>query len=140
MQPTGGVINLTAEFAAGVKRRHDHFERRFVPELRMRVHRNAAAVVAHGEHVVGLQLDLDARGAAGDGLVHGVVENLGGEMVQRVLVGAADVHARPPPHRLEPFQHLDIARGVAVRAHGRRVKQIGRFGHLSAVRDSSTPR
>ena len=33
--------------------------------------------------------------------------------MQRLLVGAADVHAGAPAHRLEPLQHLDIARGIA---------------------------
>jgi hypothetical protein len=33
-------------------------------------------------------------------------------MVQRPLVGAADIHAGPPPHRLQPLQHLDVVRGI----------------------------
>ncbi len=50
---------------------------------------------------------------AGDRLVHGVVEDLGREVVKRGLVGAADIHARPAPDRLQPFQNLDILRRVA---------------------------
>ncbi len=56
-----------------------------------------------------LDLDLDEVGMAGERLVHGVVDHLGEQVVQRLLVGAADVHAGPPAHRLEPFQHLDVA-------------------------------
>ena len=52
---------------------------------------------------------------AGDGLVHGVVEHFGEEVVQRALVGAADVHARPLAHRLEAFQYLDVLGGIARR-------------------------
>src|SRR5271168_4625406 len=33
-------------------------------------------------------------------------------MVQRVGVGAADIHARPAPHRLQPLQNLDRGRVV----------------------------
>src|SRR5271170_5518120 len=33
-------------------------------------------------------------------------------MVQRVGVGAADIHAWPAPHRLQPLQHLDRGRVV----------------------------
>ena len=57
--------------------------------------------------------DPDMVGMAGHRLVHGVVEHLGEEMVHRLFVGAADIHAGAPAHRLEPFQHLDIGGGVA---------------------------
>ena len=74
----------------------------------MRVDRDAAAVVGDGEEAVGLDLDLDEMGVAGERLVHGVVDHLGEQVMQRLLVGAADIHAGPPAHRLEPFQHLDV--------------------------------
>ena len=54
-----------------------------------------------------LERDLDPGGMAGDRLVHAVVEHLGGEVMQRALVGAADIHARPAPDRLQPLEHLD---------------------------------
>ena len=47
-------------------------------------------------------------GVAGERLVHRVVDHLGEEMMQRLLVGAADIHAGPAAHRLEPLQHLDV--------------------------------
>ena len=34
-------------------------------------------------------------------------------MVQRPLIGAADIHAGAAAHRLEAFEHLDIGRGIA---------------------------
>ncbi len=63
----------------------------------------------------------------GDRLVHGVVEHFGGEMVQRALVGAADIHAGPAPHRLEPFQDLDVLGGIAgrLRLAGEIVEEVG---------------
>ena len=79
---------------------------------------------------------------AGERLVHGIVDHLGEEMVQRLLVGSADIHARPPPHRLKPFQDLDVLGGVsgisrwsaraatacAIAARFRRVgKKVGHF-------------
>src|SRR5262249_12520621 len=33
-------------------------------------------------------------------------------MVQRLLVGASDIHARTPAYGLEPLEHLDVACGV----------------------------
>jgi hypothetical protein len=61
------------------------------------------------------QLDLDPGGVAGHRLVHGVVEDLGEQMVQRLLVGAADIHARAAAHRLQPLQHLDVGQVLHLR-------------------------
>ena len=47
-----------------------------------------------------VELDLDAGGVAGDRLVHGVVEHLREEVMHGLLVGAADIHAGAPAHRL----------------------------------------
>ena len=113
VQAAGGAVDLRVEFAARVQRGHDHFERGLVLELRMRVDRDAAAVVGDGDEAVGLDLDLDEMRMPGERLVHGVVDHLGEEMMQRLLVGAADIHAGPPAHGLEPLQHLDMLRGVA---------------------------
>ena len=80
----------------------------------MRVDRDAAAVVDDGQAVAGLERDLDAAGVAGDRLVHRIVDDLGGEVVEGARVGAADVHAGAAADRLEPFEHLDRACVIAV--------------------------
>ena len=49
----------------------------------------------------------------GQRLVHGVVDHLGEQVMQRLLVGAADIHAGPAAHRLQAFQHLDVGGGIA---------------------------
>ena len=81
----------------------------------------------HSGGKFGGKLDLDPVGVAGERLVHGVVDHLGEQVVQRLLVGAADIHARPPPHRLEPFQHFDMLGGVA-RFAAARLGAARRFG------------
>ena len=58
------------------------------------------------------EFDLDPGGVAGDRLVHGVVHDLGEEVVEALLVGAADIHARPAADRLQPLQHLDVGGGI----------------------------
>ena len=63
--------------------------------------------------VVAGELDLDATGMAGDGLVHSIVEDLGGKVMKGPLVGAADIHAGAPAHRLEAFEDLDVLGGIA---------------------------
>ena len=79
----------------------------------MRIDRDAAAVVGDGQKAVGAQFDLDEGGMPGQRLVHGVVDDFGEQMMQRLFVGAADIHAGAAAYRLEPFEHLDIGRGVA---------------------------
>jgi hypothetical protein len=86
--------------------------------LGMLVDRDAAAVVGDGQAVAFFQRHFDAVGMAGDGLVHRVVEHFGGEVVQRALVGAADVHAGAAADRLQPFQHLDRGTIIGIAAAG----------------------
>ena len=83
------------------------------------VHRDAATVVPHGQGAVRIESHLDEPRMAGDGLVHGVVQHLCEEVVQGPLVRAADVHARPHAHRLEPFEDLDVLGGIAALARRR---------------------
>ena len=113
VQAARGLIDLGVEFAAGMQRAHDDFERGFLRKFRMRVDRNAAAIVRHGQEAVGAEFDLDEGGMAGQRLVHAIVDDFGEQVMQRLLVGAADIHAGPAPHRLEAFEHLDVGRGVA---------------------------
>ena len=107
MQAARGLVGPGIELAAGMQRGHDDFQRRFFREFRVRIDRNAAPVVGHGREAVLIQRDVDAGRVAGDRLVHGIVEHFGEQMVQGGLVGAADIHAGAPPHRLETLQHLD---------------------------------
>jgi hypothetical protein len=113
VQAARGRIGLGVELAARMQRGHDHFERGLLREFRMRVDRNAAAVVDHRDVTVGRELHLDPVGMAVDRLVHRVVDDLGEQMVQRLLVGAADIHAGPAAHRLQSLQHLDVAGRIA---------------------------
>ena len=78
----------------------------------MRVNRNATPVIAHHQHVAVFQRNLDGAGVTGHRLVHRIVDDLGGQMVQRAFVGAADIHARPPAHRLQALQNLNVLGGI----------------------------
>ena len=113
VQAARGLVDLGVELAARMQHAHDHFERRFLREFRVRIDRNAAAVVGHGEEAVRAKLHLDEARMPRQRLVHGVVDRLGEEVVQRLLVGAADIHAGAAAHRLEPLQHLDVVGGIA---------------------------
>ena len=100
VQAAGGGIGFAGKFAAGMQCGEDDLERGFVLEFGVRVDRDAAAVIADGEPVAGLERHLDERGMAGHCLVHGIVKDFRGEVVQGGLIGAADIHARPAADRL----------------------------------------
>ncbi len=93
----------------------------------MRIDRDAAAVVAHRDAAVGVEVQFDVARVPGHRLVHGVVEHFGDEVIEGALVGAADIHAGPAPHRLEPFEDLDVLGGIAVRLRlaGKIVEEVG---------------
>jgi hypothetical protein len=129
VEAAGRAIRLALELPARVERGHDDLERRLAGVLRVRVDRDAAAVVGDGQAVAWLQRDLDAVGEAGDGLVHAVVDDLGRKVVERAVVGAADVHARAAADGLEAFEHLDCGCVVAFGrgGSGRRGEQVGHW-------------
>src|SRR5262252_8227124 len=103
----------------------DDLEGGFVWKAGVRIDRDTSAVVANGNPVARGELNLDSRSMAGDGLVHGVVEHFGGEVMEPAFVGPTDVHAWPATHRLQPFENLDILRGIAVRtSRDRRIEEV----------------
>ncbi len=128
VQAAGGVIDLAAELSAGMQRGHDHFQRGLVLVFGMRIDRDAAAVVADGEHVAGRQLDLDAAGMAGHGFVHRIVEDFGRQVMQRVHIRAADIHAGAAADGLQPLQHFDVLGGIALRCGAGGSKRSGSSG------------
>lgn len=107
MQAARGLVGFARELAARVQRAEDHLECRFFRKLGVRIDRNAAPVVAHEARAVLQDLHLNAVGMARDRLVHRVVENLGHHVMQRALVGAANIHAGAFSDGFEPFEHLD---------------------------------
>ncbi len=74
----------------------------------MQVNRDAAPVVGDGHTAVRVDDDVDAVAGAGQRLVDGVVHHLIHQVVERLDVGAAHVHARAAAHGLQAFQDLDI--------------------------------
>ena len=89
--------------------------------------RDAAAIIGDGNEAVLAQMHLDARCMAADGLVHRVVDDFGKQVMQRIGIGAANIHAGATTHRLKSFQDLDI--GGRIRAWRNRGlgRCLGRF-------------
>ena len=134
MQAAGGLVGLARELAARVQRAEDHLQSALVGKLGMRIHGDAAPVVADRDGMVRVKLHLDAGGVSRHRLVHGVVENLGHEVMQRALIGAADIHAGALAHGLKPLQHLDGGGIVALRrlVSGKKVSAVY-GGHGAAL-------
>ena len=96
---------------------------RLTREFRVGIDRNAATIVGNDQLPIRRQSDLDAGGVACNRFIHGVVEHLGGEVMQRPLVGPADIHARAATDRFQPFEDFDID-GIIFRGSRRSGKQI----------------
>ena len=124
VQTAGGFVHFGIELAARMQGGHDHFERGFVGEFGMRINRDAAPVIGNRQEAVGVEFVGDDIGVAGHRFVHRIVDDFGKQVMQRLFVGAADIHARTTPDRLQPFQHLDGRGGIAQftrrAAYGRR--------------------
>src|SRR5690606_25830652 len=113
VQTAGHLVRALVELAARVEHRHRDLDAR-PPLGRVPVDRDAAAVVPHGDGVVRVDHDVDARTMAGERLVHGVVHDLVHQVVQAARTRGADVHAGPAPDRLQAFEDLDLACAVLV--------------------------
>jgi hypothetical protein len=59
-------------------------------------------------------------------LVHGVVDDFRKQVMQRLLVGAAYVHAGTAAHRLEALEHLDVGGRVACLRTGTAGRELER--------------
>ena len=128
VQAAGNLVGVLIELPAGVELGHDDLGRRD-PLLLVNTGRNAAPVVGDGAGAVGVEGHRHEFRVAGQRFVDGVVDDLVDHVVKAgAVVGVADIHARPLAHRLEPTQHLDRIRPVAVGGILRRVSQI--LGHL----------
>ena len=133
VQAAGDLVGVLVEFAAGMELGHDDLGRRDAFAL-VDVDGNAAAVVAHGHRIVGVEHDLDPRRVAGQRLVDGVVDDLIDHVMQAgAVIGVADIHARPLAHGIEALQNPDRFRAV-VACHGMLSVGDGLPGGFSHVR------
>ena len=58
----------------------------------------------------------DPAGVACDGLVHGVVEDFGDQMVQGAFVRSADIHTGSHANGFQPLQHFDRRSVIVARS------------------------
>ncbi len=100
MQATRCGIDLAGKLAPGMQRGQNDFQRGFVFVFRMRINRDATPVVADRTGPVLGQFQFDPAGVTGHGLIHGIIQDFGDQMVIGALVRAPDIHAGAAAHRL----------------------------------------
>src|SRR5690606_18376021 len=114
VQTAGDLVAVIVELTASMQHGHDHFGGRY-PFFLVDVHRNATAVVAHRDGLVGVDGDADFGAVASQRFVDGVVHHLEHHVVQAgAVIGVADVHAGALAHRIKALQHLDAGGIVGV--------------------------
>jgi hypothetical protein len=113
VQATGDLVAAAvAELAAGVQDGQHDLDRRALLLLH-HPDGDAGAVIDDRDRVVGMDGDVDLRGAAGQCLVDRVVDDLVDEVVQTAEARRPDVHARPLADCLEALEDGDVL-GVVV--------------------------
>ena len=126
VQAARHLVAVLVELAAGVQLGHDDLGRAH-PLALVDADRDAAAVVADADRVVGVQRHLDLGRVAAQRLVDAVVDDLVDHVVQaRAVVGVADIHPRPLAHRFQALENLD---GIGAVFLG----DAGGFGHVAGV-------
>jgi hypothetical protein len=124
VQPAGGRVVARVELSARVELRvHDLDAGQ--PDSRHLVHGDAAAVVAHLDRAVRVEDHVDAARRAGEGLVHGVVDDLPQAVHEAAGVRRSDVHPGALAHGGQTLEDREVACGVlgggsGIHAHDRR--------------------
>ncbi len=114
VQSTRDLVALAAELATGVQHSEYDLGRALalVRTRRIRVDRDATAVVVDPASAVGEDRDADTRAEARHCLVDGVVNHFPDEVVQPRQTGGTDVHTRALAHRVEALEDLNVFRAV----------------------------
>src|SRR5216683_673094 len=111
VQAAGNFVSFAVEFSSGVQNGEDHFGRRALFGG-MHVDWDTAAVVDHGDGIIGVYGDIDFVGVASHGFVDRVVDHFPNKMVQTHVAGGADVHRGAQAHGFDAAEHSDGFRVV----------------------------
>ena len=117
VQPAGHLVGVLVELSARVELGHDHLGRGPLLTF-VESHRNATAVVTHGDAAVGVDHDPYLAAEARLRLVDRVVDELKHHVVQtRTVIGVADVHSGPLADRFKSLEDLDVLSRVPGSGH-----------------------
>ena len=133
VQTAGILVGALAELAARVQVRQHQLDRRDL-ELRMDIHRNAAAVVPDGAGAIDMDRHIDPDAMPRQMLVDRVVQHLEDAVMQTPLIGRPDIHARALPNTGKPLELVDLRSVVLFGSLGKR--QI--LGHQNLYKFANT--
>ena len=108
----GVFVVALAVFAAGVQA-CEHELHTWDALLFVDIHRNPTPVVTDGNRTVCVDGHIDVSAVAGQKFIDRVVKHLAHAMVERSLVGAANIHARLLANGFETLEGTQIIGGVA---------------------------
>src|SRR6185503_13582751 len=108
VKTAGNLVCVLVELSAGVQDGHREL---YTGNLFswMNVDRDSAAVVCHGDGIVGVNYDFDLLGVTGERFIDRVVDYLVDQVMQSTRGSRADVHSRPFAHGFETFEYLNLA-------------------------------
>ena len=126
-----------AELAAGMQHGEHQFQARFFV-LRVQIDGDAATVVGDRNRGAGLvQRHGDVVAVAVQVFVDGIVDDFPDQMVQALIVDAADIHRRPLADGLQAFENLDRVGGCIRLQSG--AHAIAVFSMIGADRTNFLP-
>ena len=118
VQAARDLVAVLVELAAGVQLGHYDFSSAalwIVLVVELQARRHAAAVVGHGDGVIGVNGDVDVVAMSGERFVDGIVQHFENEVVQtRAIRRIADIHPRPLADRLQTFKDLNGGCAISV--------------------------
>src|SRR6266404_6891225 len=111
VQSARNFIRFAVKFYTGVQNSEHNF-RGWALFGSVHVDGNAAAIVDHGDRIVGVHGHVDFVGVTGHGFVNGVVDHFPDEMMQTHFARRADVHRGAQAHGFDAAEHSDGFRVV----------------------------
>ena len=114
MQTARHFVRALIEFTAGMQHCQHHLKGALVLLL-MHIHGNAAAIVHNCYRIILVYRYLDMSAKTGKRLIDRVINNFIYKMMQAFNTDITDIHGRTLTHRLQPLEHLNVARTVFLR-------------------------
>ncbi len=127
MQAAGVLVGTLAELAACVQVGEHQLHGRDA-EFGVYVHRNASAIICHGDGAIHVNADFYAGAEARQVFVNGIVQHLKYAVVQAAGIRVTNVHSRALTHRLKALQLVNLGGAVFLLSSGG-----GQFGFHGAV-------
>ena len=116
VQTAGNLVAVLGELAAGMEDGKDHLQCGAML-LGMHARGDASSVILYTYGIVFFDGDVDPVAETCHGFVDTVVDHFVHQVMKASLRNVSDIHRRPFPHCLKPFQDLDAVSGILLFRH-----------------------